>query len=34
MAWKYGIAFGMFVVLGLMMLAYLPLQRVSSRWMK
>jgi putative spermidine/putrescine transport system permease protein len=28
------LAFGMFVVLGLMMLAYLPLQRVSSRWMK
>ncbi len=28
------LAFGMFVVLGLMMLAYLPLQRISSRWMK
>ncbi len=28
------LAFGMFVVLGLMMLAYIPLQRVSSRWMK
>ena len=28
------LAFGMFVVLGLMMLAYLPLQKVSSRWMK
>jgi putative spermidine/putrescine transport system permease protein len=28
------LAFGMFVVLGLMMLAYLPLQRVTSRWMR
>lgn len=28
------LAFGMFVVLGLMMLVYLPLQRVSSRWVK
>jgi putative spermidine/putrescine transport system permease protein len=28
------LAFGMFVVLGLMMLVYVPLQRVSSRWMK
>ena len=28
------LAFGMFVVLGLMMLVYLPLQKVSSRWMK
>lgn len=28
------LAFGMFVVLGLMMLAYLPLQRLSSRWMR
>ena len=28
------LAFGMFVVLGAMMLAYLPLQRVSSRWVK
>jgi putative spermidine/putrescine transport system permease protein len=28
------LAFGMFVVLGLMMLVYLPLQRRSSRWMK
>ena len=28
------LAFGMFVVLGLMMLAYIPLQRISSRWMK
>jgi putative spermidine/putrescine transport system permease protein len=28
------LAFGMFVVLGLMMLAYIPLQRVSSRWMR
>jgi putative spermidine/putrescine transport system permease protein len=26
------LAFGMFVVLGLMMLVYVPLQRVSSRW--
>jgi putative spermidine/putrescine transport system permease protein len=28
------LAFGMFVVLGLMMLVYIPLQRVSSRWMR
>ncbi|MGI8974120.1 MAG: ABC transporter permease [Gaiella sp.] len=28
------LAFGMFVVLGLMMLAYIPLQRVTSRWMR
>ncbi len=28
------LAFGMFVVLGLMMLAYLPLQRRASRWMR
>ena len=28
------LAFGMFVVLGLMMLAYIPLQRVSSRWVR
>jgi putative spermidine/putrescine transport system permease protein len=28
------LAFGMFVVLGLMMLVYLPLQKVSSRWMR
>ncbi|MFN8224093.1 MAG: ABC transporter permease subunit [Gaiellales bacterium] len=28
------LAFGMFVVLAVMMLLYLPLQRVSSRWMK
>lgn len=28
------LAFGMFVVLGAMMLAYLPLQKVSSRWVK
>ncbi len=28
------LAFGMFVVLGVMMLLYLPLQKVSSRWMK
>jgi putative spermidine/putrescine transport system permease protein len=28
------LAFGMFVVLGLMMLVYIPLQRVTSRWMR
>ena len=28
------LAFGMFVVLGLMMLVYVPLQRVTSRWMR
>ena len=28
------LAFGMFVVLGLMMLLYIPLQKVSSRWMR
>ena len=28
------LAFGMFVVLGVMMLLYLPLQRISSRWVK
>ena len=28
------LAFGMFVVLGLMMLAYIPLQKISSRWMR
>jgi putative spermidine/putrescine transport system permease protein len=28
------LAFGMFVVLGVMMLLYLPLQRLSSRWAK
>ena len=28
------LAFGMFVVLGLMMLAYIPLQRVTSRWVR
>lgn len=28
------LAFGMFVVLAVMMLIYIPLQRVSSRWMK
>jgi putative spermidine/putrescine transport system permease protein len=28
------LAFGMFVVLGLMMLAYIPLQKLSSKWMR
>ena len=28
------LAFGMFVVLGLMMLVYIPLQRRTSRWMR
>ena len=28
------LSFGMFVVLGLMMLAYIPLQKISSRWMR
>ena len=28
------VAFGMFVVLGLMMLVYVPLQRVTSRWVR
>ena len=28
------LAFGMFVVLGLMMLVYVPLQRRTSRWMR
>jgi putative spermidine/putrescine transport system permease protein len=28
------LAFGMFVVLAVMMLVYIPLQKVSSRWMK
>lgn len=28
------LAFGMFVVLGLMMLVYIPLQRLTSRWMR
>jgi putative spermidine/putrescine transport system permease protein len=28
------LAFGMFVVLGLMMLVYVPLQRVTSRWVR
>ena len=28
------LAFGMFVVLGLMMLIYIPLQRISSRWVR
>jgi putative spermidine/putrescine transport system permease protein len=28
------LAFGMFVVLGLMMLVYIPLQRVTSRWVR
>ena len=28
------LAFGMFVVLALMMLAYVPLQRGASRWMR
>jgi putative spermidine/putrescine transport system permease protein len=28
------LAFGMFVVLGLMMLVYIPLQKVTSRWMR
>jgi len=28
------LSFGMFVVLGLMMLVYIPLQKISSRWMR
>ena len=28
------LAFGMFVVLALMMLIYIPLQRISSRWVR
>src|SRR5262249_52966348 len=28
------LAFGMFVVLGAMMLIYIPLQRISSRWQR
>jgi putative spermidine/putrescine transport system permease protein len=28
------LAFGMFVVLGVMMLIYIPLQRISSRWQR
>jgi putative spermidine/putrescine transport system permease protein len=28
------LAFGMFVVLGVMMLIYVPLQRVTSRWVR